>query len=120
VTACGARGTSAACGGFGPARNTAATFDAFYWLQVTNYGVLYVLFNSAPGGSNYIDVWDVCLHAQTPPIISWQMFLATPPGESKPKKLFQQIAYHSLNWPTCSCVFDHVTRFIVNGNHSII
>ena len=64
MTACGA---SAACGGFGPARNTAATFDAFYWLQVTNYGLLYVLFDSAPSGSNYIDVWDLCLHAQTPP-----------------------------------------------------
>ena len=64
MTACGA---SAACGGFGRARNTAATFDAFYWLQVTNYGLLYVLFDSAPSGSNYIDVWDLCLHAQTPP-----------------------------------------------------
>jgi hypothetical protein len=64
VTACGA---GAACGGFGPARNTATTFDVFYWLQVTNYGVLYVLFDSAPSGSNYIDVWDLSLHAQTPP-----------------------------------------------------
>jgi hypothetical protein len=63
------RGASAACGGFAP--NTAATFDLFYWLQVTNYGVLYVLFNSAPSGSNCIDVWDLFLHAQTAsPIIS--------------------------------------------------
>ena len=53
-----------ACGGFGFARNTAATFDVFYWLQVTNYGVLYVLFDSAPSGSNHIDVWDLCLHVQ--------------------------------------------------------
>ena len=53
-----------ACGGFGFARNTAATFDVFYWLQVTNYGVLYVLFDSAPSGSNYIDVWDLFLHLQ--------------------------------------------------------
>jgi len=61
----------AARGGFGPARNTAATFDVFYWLQVTNYGVLYVPFDSAPSGSNYIDVWDSCLHTQTAlPIIS--------------------------------------------------
>jgi len=65
VAVCGARGASAACGGLGFARNTAATFDVFYWLQVTNYGVLYVLFDSAPSGSNYIDVWDLCLHAQT-------------------------------------------------------
>ncbi len=66
-----ARGASAAAGGFGFALNTAATFDFFYWLQVTNYGVLYVLFDSAPSGSNYIDVWDLSLHAQTAsPIIS--------------------------------------------------
>src|SRR6266403_4232457 len=54
MAACGA---CAACDGFGFARNTAATFDVFYWLQVTNYGILYVLFDSAPSGSNYIDIW---------------------------------------------------------------
>jgi len=80
-----ARGASASFGGFGFALKTAATFDVFYWLQVTNYGVLYVLFDSAPSGSNYIDVWDLCLHAQTAsPIISSQR-LAASPGESKPK-----------------------------------
>ena len=70
-----ARGASAAFGGFGFALKAAATFDVFYWLQVTNYGVLYVLFDSAPSGSNYIDVWDLCLHAQTAsPIILSQCF----------------------------------------------
>jgi hypothetical protein len=65
-----ASGASAACGGFGFARNTAATFDVFYRLQVTYYGLLYVFFDSAPSGSNYIDVWE-CLHGQTTsPIIS--------------------------------------------------
>ena len=54
------RGASAACGGFGFARNTPATFDVFYWLQVTNCDVL---FDSAPSRSNYIDVWDLCIHA---------------------------------------------------------
>ena len=64
-------GASAACGGFGFALNTAATFDVFYRLQVTNYGVLYVPFDSAPSGSNYIDVWDLWFHNQTAfPIIS--------------------------------------------------
>jgi hypothetical protein len=64
-----------ACGGFGFARITSATFDVFYWLQVTNYGVRYVLFDSAPSGSNYIDVWDSCLHVQiASPIISQQQF----------------------------------------------
>jgi len=63
VVACGAR-RALACGGFGFARNTDATFDVFYWLQVTNYGVLYVLFDSAPSGSNHIDVWDLSLDVQ--------------------------------------------------------
>jgi hypothetical protein len=80
-----ARGASAAFDGFGFALKTAATFDVFYWLQVTNYGVLYVLFDSAPSGSNYIDVWDLCLHAQTAStIISSQPF-SDESGESKPK-----------------------------------
>ena len=63
MAACGAPG-ALACGGFGFARNTPATFDVFYRLQVTNYGFLYVLFDSAPGRSNYIDVWDLSLHLQ--------------------------------------------------------
>jgi hypothetical protein len=49
--------------------------SVLYWLHVTNYNVLYVLFDSALSGSNYIDVWDLCLHAQTAsPIISSQRF----------------------------------------------
>ena len=72
MAACATRGAPPPVVGF--ARNT-ATFDVFYGLQVTNYGVLYVLFNSAPSGSNYIDVWDLCLHAQTvSTIISSQRF----------------------------------------------
>jgi hypothetical protein len=63
VVACSAR-RALACGGFGFARNAATTFDVFYWFQVTNYGVFYVLFDSAPSGSNHIDVWDLCLHVQ--------------------------------------------------------
>ena len=86
-----ARGASAAFGGFGFALNTAPTFDVFYGLQVTNYGVPYVLFDSAPSGSNYIDVWDLCLHAQTAsPIISLQRIS----GESRreqAEKLFDRV-----------------------------
>jgi len=37
----------AVCGGFGFARNTATTFDVFYWLQITNFDGL---LNSAPNG----------------------------------------------------------------------
>jgi hypothetical protein len=61
VAACGACGACAACDGFGFARNTATTFDVFYWLQVTNFDVL---LNSAPSGPDYIDIWGLCLHAQ--------------------------------------------------------
>ena len=61
VAACAARGAPPPVVGF--ARNT-PTFDVFYWLQITNYGVLYVLFDSAPSGSNHIDVWDLHLHVQ--------------------------------------------------------
>jgi hypothetical protein len=50
----------AACGGFGFARNTAATLDVFYWLQVTNFGLL----KSAPNGVNYIDVRRLFLHGR--------------------------------------------------------
>jgi hypothetical protein len=69
-----ARGAGAAFGGFGFALNTAATFDVFYWLQVTNYGVLYVLFDSPPSGSNPVDIWDLCLHVQ---MASPNYFVAT-------------------------------------------
>jgi hypothetical protein len=59
--ACGVRGASAACDGFGFARKTAAPFDIFYWLQVTNFDVL---FDSAPEGANHFDVWDFDIHAK--------------------------------------------------------
>ena len=66
--ACALRGASAACDGFGFARNAAATFDVFYWLQVTNFDVLFdlgapsgtkrldMLFDSRPNGANHFDV----------------------------------------------------------------
>ena len=86
-----ARGASVAFGGFGFALNTAATFDVFCWLQVTNYGVLYVLFDSAPSGSNYIDVWDLCLHAQTASsIISSQCF-SDESRREQAEKLFDRV-----------------------------
>jgi hypothetical protein len=64
VTTSGARGASAACCGFGFARNTAATFDVFYWLEVTNFDV--PLFDPSPNGLDYIDVWDFWIHAKMP------------------------------------------------------
>jgi hypothetical protein len=60
--------------GFAAARPPAA-FDISYWFQVTNYGVLYVLFDAAPSGSNHVDAWDLFLHSNClPPIISSQGF----------------------------------------------
>lgn len=73
MATCGAPG-ALACGGFGFARNTPATFDVFYRLQVTNYGLLNVLFDSAPSGSNHIDVWDLSLHLE---MASPNYFVAT-------------------------------------------
>jgi len=86
-----ARGASAAFGGFGFALKTAATFDVFYWLQVTNYGVLYVLFDSAPSGSNYIDVWDLCLHAQTASAIISSQCFSDESRREQAEKLFDRV-----------------------------
>jgi hypothetical protein len=60
--ACGVRGASAACDGFGFARKTAAPFDVFYWLQVTNFDVLFD--SASPKGANHFDVWDFGIHAK--------------------------------------------------------
>jgi hypothetical protein len=60
LTASGSRGACAACGGFGFARNTPATFYVFYWLQVLNLSFL----KSAPNGVNYIDIRRLFLHGR--------------------------------------------------------
>jgi hypothetical protein len=46
----------AACDWFGFALNTAATFDVFYRLQVANYGLFNILFESTPNGSDHVNV----------------------------------------------------------------
>ena len=50
---------------FGFALNTAATFDVFSRLQVTNDGLFYFLFESVPNGSDHVDVWLLWILAQT-------------------------------------------------------
>ncbi len=52
----------AACDGFGIARNSATTFDVFFWLQVTNFDVS--LLHSAPNGPDHthIVIFVLCLH----------------------------------------------------------
>jgi len=59
--ACGVHGAGAAGDGFGFTRKTTAPFDVFYWLQVTNFDVL---FDSAPKGANHFDVWDYGIHTK--------------------------------------------------------
>src|SRR6266436_8683420 len=66
VAACTARGTCAACGGCGFARNAAApAFDVFYWLQVTNFQVTnFGLLNSAPNRADYSHIRRSVLHGR--------------------------------------------------------
>src|SRR5215471_17447354 len=47
------------------ARNTAATFDVFFWLQVTNLCVS--LLCSAPNGADHFDIDIFVLHTCAPP-----------------------------------------------------
>jgi len=78
-----------ACGGFGFASNTPATFDVFCRLQITNNCFLYVLFDSAPSGPDCIDVWDLSLHRQmASPKLLRSDVLQTSRGGSKRKKVF--------------------------------
>ena len=79
-------GAGAACGSFGFALNTAATFDVFYRSQVTNYGLFNILFESTPNGSDHVNVWLPCILAQTAsPNLFRGNLLATNPSESKLK-----------------------------------
>src|SRR6266404_4445123 len=52
-------------GCFHISRNTATTFDVFFWLQVTNFDVS--LLRSAPNGADHIDIDIFLLHTCTPP-----------------------------------------------------
>src|SRR6266496_3572045 len=66
VAACTARGTCAACGGCGFARNAGApAFDGFYWLQVTNFQVAnFGLLNSAPNRPDYSHIRRSVVHCR--------------------------------------------------------
>jgi hypothetical protein len=71
---------------------TPPTFDVFYRLQVTNYGVFYVLFDSPPSGSNPIDIWDLYLHVQMAfPDYFVAMVLATSPAGASRKSCFDSV-----------------------------
>jgi len=98
-----ARGTSAACGGFGFVRNaaTTTTFDVFYWLQVTNFNVF---LKSAPNGADYIDIRRLLLHDRFRIVdltqYSQRFFIALP---------LLGIAFVRVR-------LDHVASGIVNGS----
>jgi hypothetical protein len=59
------RAAGVSCGWFGFALNTAATFNVVSRLQVTNNGLFDILFESAPKGSDHVDVWLWCILVQT-------------------------------------------------------
>jgi len=108
-------------------RNTAATFDVFYWLQITNFDAF--LFNPAPSGLDYNDVWPLYVHAQNASGVS-------PNGEGR--KVDNGICYSvhfyfRARWqlfvsPTLRLFeialvfvrFDHIASVIVNADHSVM
>ena len=81
TAACFSRVARAVCGGFRCARTTATTFDIFYRLQVTNFGLL----KSAPNGLNYMDIRRLFLHGRCrlPDLLYSQTFVRSvnPKGE---------------------------------------
>ena len=88
MAACGARAAPPPVAGL-DSPVTPPTFDVFYRLQVTNYGVFYVLFDSPPSGSNHIDVWNLCLHVQMAlPNYFLVTVLATSPRREQAEKGF--------------------------------
>jgi len=93
VAGCAAR---AACAGFGFTRNTAATFDVFYWLQVTSFDV--PLLHAAPNGADYIDIFALWIHCHlfvAAFALGWQR---------NPRSHKHFFRYCSLKSPLCSCV----------------
>jgi hypothetical protein len=65
-----------ACGMFGWAFNIAAAFYVFPGLKVSNDGLFQIIFQSAPDGSDHVDVSLFCIFAQTgfPPVYGGQRF----------------------------------------------
>jgi hypothetical protein len=59
------RGAAAAGGGVGFTRTATATFDVFYWLQVTANFDDAPLLQSSPNGVNYNDIARFRLHGDS-------------------------------------------------------
>ena len=82
-----------ACGSFGFALHTSATFDVFPELEVANDGLFYVVFESTPHGSDHADVCLLCIFVQPAfPSLFGGNLLPTSPGEGKPKNCLLRIA----------------------------
>jgi hypothetical protein len=112
----------------GFARNT-ATFDGFYRPQVTDYGFLYVLFDSPPSGSNPIDVWDLCLHVQmaSPKLFRSNGFSDECPAGASRKSCFDSVRDLTgtnrsplLEIARVLARFYQIARLIANANHGIV
>ena len=111
VAARTARGTCAACGGCGFARNAAApAFDVFFWLQVTNFDVS--LLHSAPNRADYSHIRRSVFHCQ--------LFVATfALGCSTDTLLASVLIVYPLFEVACVLMrLNHVACIIVNANNS--
>src|ERR1041385_6409833 len=79
-----------ACGMFGWAFNIAAAFYVFPGLKISNDGLFQIVFQSAPDGSDHVDVWLFCIFVaqQVFPQFMVANVLATTAGQGKLKNRF--------------------------------
>ena len=79
-----ARTACAPCDGFGIARNSASTFNVFFWLQVTNFDVS--LLHSAPNGPDHthIVIFVLCLHGPNYFVATFALGCPTDPINALP------------------------------------
>ncbi len=102
---------SAACGGFGFARNTATTFDVFFWLQVTNFDVS--LLHSAPNGPDHthIVIFVLGVHGPNYFVATFALQCPTDPINAN---IFSALPLFEI--ARVLVRFDHIASLIVNAN----
>ena len=108
VPAVVARTACALCDGFGIARNTATTFDVFFWLQVANFDVS--LLHSAPNGPDHthIVIFVLCLHGPNYFVATFALGYPTDPINAN---IFSALPL--LEIALVLVRFDHVASFSV-------
>jgi hypothetical protein len=115
VPAVVARTACAPCDGFGIARNTATTFDVFFWLQVTNFDVSFL--HSAPNGPDHTHIVIFVLYLHGPNFVGTFAFRMSNCPDKRKQSLarlpFLEIARVLVR-------FDHVASFTVNADHCIM